>query len=104
VEGDRRDREPVKARGRPLSTGFLIFRAAAATILVLVVLVGAWLAVGAGRVAADAAGQPVEPPGQLGVAALILVAAVGAGIALAAVGGLVLLAWVSRRKSRARGG
>jgi len=104
VENDKRDSKPVEPLRRPLSTGFLVFRAAAATILVLVFLVGAWVAVGAWRVAADAAGEPVEPPGQLGVAALFLVAAVATGIALAAVAGLALLVWVSRRKRRRAGG
>ena len=108
MERQERDRERVNPRGRHLSTGFLIFRTAAVTLLViilaLIVVVGAWVAVWAGGVAAEASGKPIEPPGQIGVAALIFVAAVSAGIALAAVGGLALLVWVLRRRARRAAG
>ena len=93
-------REPAADRVRPLSTGFLVFRAAAATILVLVGLVGAAAVYGAGYMLVELWQNPPEPPGQLAAGAFLMLAAGGTATVLGGVGGLALLGRWSRRLTR----
>ena len=95
--------EPAPSRDGPLSTGFLIFRAAASTLLVLIGLVGAAVVSGAGYMLVYLWRNPPEPPGQLAAGGFLMLAAIGVATALGAVGGLVLLAWRSRQLARRAG-
>lgn len=99
MNGDECDEGP-RAPGRGLGTGFLIFRAAASTVLALVFLLGAGLTAVGAYFLVDLERHPPEPPGQLAGVAFLALAAVGAVLALVGVGGIALLAWRSRRRAR----